>query len=129
MVTILYIEDNEDNITWFVAPIAAKRLRGPPSARERRRRLVQAKSRAPALISGGPRATGHRRLGSYVAVALGGTGNCGCPLIALSCPPVWPEDREAKHSRRGAMISIAKPVDFPHLINRIEILLRTSRRP
>jgi two-component system cell cycle response regulator DivK len=94
-------------------------------ARDGAEGLVQAKSRAPALILvdlglpviDGWEDTRQLRLAPETAAV---------PIIALSAHAM-PEDRE-RALAAGCNDFIAKPVDFPHLINRIEILLRTKSK-
>lgn len=124
MVRILYIEDNEDNIYMM-----ARRLRRKGHevliARDGAEGLVQAKSRAPALILvdlGLPVIDGWevaRQLRTAPETA-------AVPIIALSAHAM-PEDRERAFAA-GCDDFIAKPVDFPRLIDRIDVLLRAKSK-
>ena len=124
MVKILYIEDNEDNI-YVVSRRLQRKGYEVLIARDGAEGLVQAKSRAPALILvdlglpviDGWEVTWQLRLAPETA---------DVPIIALSAHAM-PEDRE-RALAAGCNDFIAKPVDFPHLINRIEILLRTKSK-
>jgi len=124
MVKILYIEDNEDNI-YVVSRRLQRKGYEVLIARDGAEGLVQAKSRAPALILvdlglpviDGWEVTWQLRLAPETAAV---------PIIALSAHAM-PEDRE-RALAAGCDDFIAKPVDFPHLINRIEILLRTKSK-
>jgi CheY-like chemotaxis protein len=124
MVKILYIEDNEDNI-YVVSRRLQRKGYEVLIARDGAEGLVQAKSRAPALILvdlglpviDGWEVTRQLRLAPETAAV---------PIIALSAHAM-PEDRE-RALAAGCNDFIAKPVDFPHLINRIEILLRTKSK-
>jgi CheY-like chemotaxis protein len=124
MVKILYIEDNEDNI-YVVSRRLQRKGYEVLIARDGAEGLVQAKSRAPALILvdlglpviDGWEVTWQLRLAPETAAV---------PIIALSAHAM-PEDRE-RALAAGCNDFIAKPVDFPHLINRIEILLRTKSK-
>ena len=124
MVEILYIEDNEDNIY-----MTSRRLQRKGYevliARDGAEGLVQAKSRVPALILvdlGLPVIDGWevtRQLRAAPETA-------AIPIIALSAHAM-PEDRERAFAA-GCDDFIAKPVDFPRLIDRIDVLLRTKSR-
>lgn len=124
MVEILYIEDNEDNIY-----MTSRRLQRKGYevliARDGAEGLVQAKSRVPALILvdlGLPVIDGWevtRQLRAAPETA-------AIPIIALSAHAM-PEDRERAFAA-GCDDFIAKPVDFPRLIDRIDALLRTKSR-
>ena len=124
MVKILYIEDNEDNI-YVVSRRLQRKGYEVLIARDGAEGLVQAKSRAPALILvdlglpviDGWEVTRQLRVAPETAAV---------PIIALSAHAM-PEDRE-RALAAGCNDFIAKPVDFPHLINRIEILLRTKSK-
>jgi two-component system cell cycle response regulator DivK len=124
MVKILYIEDNEDNI-YVVSRRLQRKGYEVLIARDGAEGLVQAKSRAPALILvdlglpviDGWEVTRQLRVAPETAAV---------PIIALSAHAM-PEDRE-RALAVGCNDFIAKPVDFPHLINRIEILLRTKSK-
>jgi len=124
MVKILYIEDNEDNIYMM-----SRRLRRKGYevliARDGAEGLAQAKSRAPALILvdlglpviDGWEVTRQLRVAPETAAV---------PIIALSAHAM-PEDRERAFAA-GCDDFIAKPVDFPRLIDRIDVLLRTKSK-
>ena len=94
-------------------------------ARDGAEGLAQAKSRAPALILvdlglpviDGWEVTRQLRVAPETAAV---------PIIALSAHAM-PEDRE-RALAAGCNDFIAKPVDFPCLINRIEVLLRTKSK-
>jgi len=124
MVKILYIEDNEDNI-YVVSRRLQRKGYEVLIARDGAEGLVQAKSRAPALILvdlglpviDGWEVTWQLRLAPETAAV---------PIIALSAHAM-PEDRE-RALAAGCNDFIAKPVDFPRLINRIEVLLRTKSK-
>jgi len=124
MVEILYIEDNEDNI-YVVSRRLQRKGYEVLIARDGAEGLVQAKSRAPALILvdlglpviDGWEVTRQLRLAPETAAV---------PIIALSAHAM-PEDRE-RALAAGCNDFIAKPVDFPRLINRIEVLLRTKSK-
>jgi two-component system, cell cycle response regulator DivK len=124
MVKILYIEDNEDNI-YVVSRRLQRKGYEVLIARDGAEGLVQAKSRAPALILvdlglpviDGWEVTRQLRVAPETAAV---------PIIALSAHAM-PEDRE-RALAAGCNDFIAKPVDFPHLINRIEVLLRTKSK-
>ncbi|MFB9266681.1 response regulator [Bradyrhizobium erythrophlei] len=120
MAEILYIEDNEDNIYMM-----SRRLRRKGYevliARDGAEGLTQARNRAPALILvdlGLPVIDGWevtRQLRATPETA-------SLPIIALSAHAM-PEDRERAFAA-GCDDFIAKPVDFPRLIDRIDVLLR-----
>jgi CheY-like chemotaxis protein len=124
MVKILYIEDNDDNI-YVVSRRLQRKGYEVLIARDGAEGLAQAKSRAPALILvdlglpviDGWEVTRQLRVAPETAAV---------PIIALSAHAM-PEDRE-----RGLAAEcndfIAKPIDFPRLINRIEVLLRTKSK-
>lgn len=124
MVEILYIEDNEDNLY-----MVSRRLRRKGYevliARDGAEGLAQAKSSAPALILmdlGLPVIDGWevtRQLRAAPETA-------DVPIIALSAHAM-PEDRERAFAA-GCDDFIAKPVDFPRLIDRIDVLLRAKSK-
>jgi two-component system, cell cycle response regulator DivK len=124
MVEILYIEDNEDNIY-----MTSRRLQRKGYevliARDGAEGLVQAKSRVPALILvdlGLPVIDGWE----VTRQLRGAPETAAIPIIALSAHAM-PEDRERAFAA-GCDDFIAKPVDFPRLIDRIDVLLRTKSR-
>ena len=94
-------------------------------ARDGAEGLVQAKSRAPALILvdlglpviDGWEVTRQLRVAPETAAV---------PVIALSAHAM-PEDRERAFAA-GCDDFIAKPVDFPRLIDRIDVLLRAKSK-
>jgi two-component system cell cycle response regulator DivK len=124
MVKILYIEDNEDNLY-----MVSRRLRRKGYevliARDGAEGLAQAKSSAPALILmdlglpviDGWEVTRQLRVAPETAAI---------PIIALSAHAM-PEDRERAFAA-GCDDFIAKPVDFPRLIDRIDVLLRAKSK-
>jgi len=124
MVKILYIEDNEDNI-YVVSRRLQRKGYEVLIARDGAEGLAQAKSRAPALILvdlglpviDGWEVTRQLRVTPETAAV---------PIIALSAHAM-PEDRE-RALAAGCDDFMAKPVDFPRLINRIEVLLRTKSK-
>ncbi|MBR1132769.1 response regulator [Bradyrhizobium iriomotense] len=123
MVRILYIEDNEDNIYMM-----SRRLRRKGHevliARDGAEGLVQAKSRAPALILvdlGLPVIDGWE-VARQLRVA---PETAAVPIIALSAHAM-PEDRKRAFAA-GCDDFLAKPVDFPRLIDRIDVLLRAKK--
>jgi two-component system, cell cycle response regulator DivK len=124
MVEILYIEDNEDNIY-----MTSRRLQRKGYevliARDGAEGLVQAKSRVPALILvdlGLPVIDGWE----VTRQLRGAPETAAIPIIALSAHAM-PEDRERAFAA-GCDDFIAKPVDFPRLIDRIDVLLRRKSR-
>jgi two-component system cell cycle response regulator DivK len=124
MVKILYIEDNEDNI-YVVSRRLQRKGYEVLIARDGAEGLVQAKSRAPALILvdlglpviDGWEVTRQLRVAPKTAAI---------PIIALSAHAM-PEDRE-RALAAGCNDFIAKPVDFPRLIDRIDVLLRAKSK-
>ena len=124
MVKILYIEDNEDNI-YVVSRRLQRKGYEVLIARDGAEGLAQAKSRAPALILvdlglpviDGWEVTRQLRVAPETAAV---------PIIALSAHAM-PEDRE-RALAAGCNDFIAKPVDFPRLLDRIEVLLRTKSK-
>ena len=124
MVKILYIEDNDDNI-YVVSRRLQRKGYEVLIARDGAEGLAQAKSRAQALILvdlglpviDGWEVTRQLRVAPETAAV---------PIIALSAHAM-PEDRE-RALAAGCNDFIAKPVDFPRLINRIEVLLRTKSK-
>jgi CheY-like chemotaxis protein len=124
MAKILYIEDNEDNIY-----MVSRRLRRKGYevlvARDGAEGLAQAKSSAPALILmdlglpviDGWEVTRQLRMAPETA---------DVPIIALSAHAM-PEDRERAFAA-GCDDFITKPVDFPRLIDRIDVLLRAKSK-
>jgi two-component system cell cycle response regulator DivK len=124
MVKILYIEDNEDNI-YVVSRRLQRKGYEVLIARDGAEGLVLAKNRAPALILvdlGLPVIDGWevtRQLRAAPETA-------AVPIIALSAHAM-PEDRERAFAA-GCDDFIAKPVDFPRLIDRINVLLGRSPR-
>jgi len=124
MVKILYIEDNEDNI-YMMSRRLQRKSHEVLIARDGAEGLAQAKNWAPALVLvdlGLPVIDGWevtRQLRATPETA-------GLPIIALSAHAM-PEDRERAFAA-GCDDFIAKPVDFPRLIDRIEVLLRTKSR-
>ena len=124
MVKILYFEDNEDNIYMMSRRLQRKGYE-VLIARDGAESLVQAKSRAPALILvdlGLPVLDGWevtRQLRAAPETA-------AVPIVALSAHAM-PEDRQRAFAA-GCDDFIAKPVDFPRLVDRIDVLLRRSRR-
>ena len=124
MVKILYIEDNEDNI-YVVSRRLQRKGYEVLIARDGAEGLAQAKSRVPALILmdlGLPVIDGWdvtRRLRVAPETA-------AVPIIALSAHAM-PEDRE-RALAAGCDDFMAKPVDFPRLLDRIEVLLRAKSK-
>jgi CheY-like chemotaxis protein len=124
MVKILYIEDNEDNI-YVVSRRLQRKGYEVLIARDGAEGLAQAKSRAPALILvdlglpviDGWEVTRQLRVAPETAAI---------PIIALSAHAM-PEDRE-RALAAGCNDFIAKPVDFPRLIDRIDVLLRAKSK-
>jgi len=124
MVRILYIEDNEDNI-YMMSRRLQRKGHEVLIARDGAEGLVQAKSRAPALILvdlglpviDGWEVTRQLRVAPETAAV---------PVIALSAHAM-PEDRERAFAA-GCDDFIAKPVDFPRLIDRIDVLLRAKSK-
>ena len=124
MVEILYIEDNEDNI-YVVSRRLQRKGYEVLIARDGAEGLAQAKSRAPALILvdlglpviDGWEVTWQLRLAPETAAV---------PIIALSAHAM-PEDRE-RALAAGCNDFIAKPADFPRLIDRIDVLLRAKSK-
>jgi two-component system cell cycle response regulator DivK len=124
MAKILYIEDNEDNIY-----MASRRLQRKGHevliARDGAEGLAQARSAAPALILvdlGLPVIDGWevtRQLRAAPETA-------AVPIIALSAHAMV-EDRE-RALAAGCNDFIAKPIDFPLLLDRIEDLLGRKRK-
>ena len=124
MVEILYIEDNEDNIY-----MTSRRLQRKGYevliARDGAEGLVQAKSRVPALILvdlGLPVIDGWE----VTRQLRGAPETAAIPIIALSAHAM-PEDRERAFAA-GCDDFIAKPVDFPRLIDRIDVLLSAKSK-
>ena len=124
VVKILYIEDNDDNI-YVVSRRLQRKGYEVLIARDGAEGLAQAKSGAPALILvdlGLPVIDGWevtRQLRAAPETA-------AVPIIALSAHAM-PEDRE-RALAAGCNDFIAKPVDFPRLINRIEVLLKAKSK-
>jgi CheY-like chemotaxis protein len=124
MVKILYIEDNEDNI-YVVSRRLQRKGYEVLIARDGAEGLVQAKSRAPALILvdlglpviDGWEVTRQLRVAPETAAV---------PIIALSAHAM-PEDRERAFAA-GCDDFITKPVDFARLIDRIDVLLRAKSK-
>src|SRR5262245_37748351 len=119
MVKILYIEDNEDNI-YMVSRRLQRKGYEVLIARDGAEGLAQAKSRVPALILvdlGLPVIDGWevtRQLRDAPETA-------AVPIIALSAHAM-PEDRERAFAV-GCYDFFAKSVNFPRLIDRIDVLL------
>jgi two-component system, cell cycle response regulator DivK len=124
MVKILYIEDNEDNI-YMVSRRLQRKGYEVLIARDGAEGLAQAKSRVPALILvdlGLPVIDGWevtRQLREAPETA-------AVPIIALSAHAM-PEDRERAFAA-GCDDFFAKPVNFPRLIDRIDVLLRAKSK-
>ena len=124
MVKILYIEDNEDNI-YVVSRRLQRKGYEVLIARDGAEGLAQAKSWAPALILmdlGLPVIDGWevtRQLRATPETA-------AVPIIALSAHAM-PQDRE-RALAAGCDDFMAKPVDFPRLLDRIEVLLRARSK-
>ena len=124
MVRILYIEDNEDNI-YMMSRRLQRKGHEVLIARDGAEGLVQAKSRAPALILvdlglpviDGWEVTRQLRMAPETAAV---------PVIALSAHAM-PEDRERAFAA-WCDDFIAKPVDFPRLIDRIDVLLSAKSK-
>jgi CheY-like chemotaxis protein len=124
MAKILYIEDNDDNIY-----VASRRLQRKGYevliARDGAEGLAQATSRAPALIlvdlglpvMDGWEVTRQLRAAPETAAV---------PIIALSAHAM-PEDRE-RALAAGCNNFVAKPIDFPRLLDLIEVLLRAKSK-
>jgi CheY-like chemotaxis protein len=119
MVKILYIEDNEDNIYMM-----SRRLHRSGYevlvARDGAEGLAQAKSQVPDLILmdlGLPVLDGWEVTQQLRAAP----ETAAVPIIALSAHAMA-EDRE-RALAVGCNDFIAKPTDFPHLLDRIETLL------
>lgn len=124
MVKILYIEDNEDNI-YMMSRRLQRRGHEVLIARDGAEGLAQAKTQVPAVILvdlGLPVIDGWE-----VARQLRATPETAAlPIIALSAHAM-PEDRERAFAA-GCDDFIAKPVDFPRLIDRIGVLLTAKSR-
>jgi CheY-like chemotaxis protein len=124
MVKILYIEDNEDNI-YMVSRRLQRKGYEVLIARDGAEGLAQAKSWVPALILvdlGLPVIDGWevtRQLREAPETA-------AVPIIALSAHAM-PEDRERAFAA-GCDDFFAKPVNFPRLIDRIDVLLRAKSK-
>ena len=124
MVKILYIEDNEDTI-YVVSRRLQRKGYEVLIARDGAEGLAQAKNRAPALILvdlGLPVIDGWE-----VTRQLRATPETApVPIIALSAHAM-PQDRE-RALAAGCDDFMAKPVDFPRLLDRIEVLLRARSK-
>ena len=124
MVKILYIEDNEDNI-YMMSRRLQRKGHEVLIARDGAEGLLQAKNLGPALILvdlGLPVIDGWevtRQLRRTPETA-------ALPIIALSAHAMS-EDRERAFAA-GCDDFIAKPVDFPRLIDRIGVLLTKKSR-
>ncbi|MES5485173.1 response regulator [Bradyrhizobium sp. INPA03-11B] len=124
MVKILYIEDNEDNV-YMMSRRLQRKGHEVLIARDGAEGLLQAKNLGPALILvdlGLPVIDGWevtRQLRRTPETA-------ALPIIALSAHAM-PEDRERAFAA-GCDDFIAKPVDFPRLIDRIGVLLTKKPR-
>lgn len=124
MVKILYIEDNEDNI-YMVSRRLQRKGYDVLVARDGAEGLTQAKSWVPGLILvdlGLPIIDGWevtRQLREAPETA-------AVPIIALSAHAM-PEDRERAFAA-GCDDFFAKPVNFPRLIDRIDVLLRAKSK-
>ncbi|MBR0717799.1 response regulator [Bradyrhizobium liaoningense] len=122
MVRILYIEDNEDNI-YMVSRRLHRKGYEVLVARDGTEGLAQAKAQVPDLILmdlGLPVLDGWevtRQLRQAPETA-------AIPIVALSAHAM-PEDRE-RALAAGCNDFIAKPTDFPHLLDRIKALLRAK---
>lgn len=120
MVKILYIEDNEDNI-YLVSRRLHRKGYEVVVARDGAEGLARVKSQVPDLILmdlGLPVIDGWevtRRLRAAPETA-------AVPIVALSAHAM-PEDRE-RALVAGCNDFIAKPTNFPRLLDRIETLLR-----
>ncbi|SDJ53203.1 Response regulator receiver domain-containing protein [Bradyrhizobium sp. Rc2d] len=120
MAKILYIEDNEDNI-YMVSRRLHRKGYEVLVARDGAEGLAQARSHVPDLILmdlGLPVLDGWevtRQLRAAPETA-------AVPIVALSAHAM-PEDRE-RALAAGCNDFIAKPTDFPRLLDRIEALLR-----
>lgn len=120
MVKILYVEDNEDNIY-----VVSRRLRRNGYevivARDGAEGLAQVKSQVPDLVLmdlGLPVIDGWE----VTRQLRGAAETAAIPIIALSAHAM-PEDRE-RALAAGCDDFIAKPTNFPRLLDRIEALLR-----
>lgn len=119
MVKILYIEDNEDNIYMMSRRLHRKGY-DVLVARDGAEGLAQAKSQAPDLILmdlglpvlDGWEVTQQLRMAPETAAV---------PIIALSAHAMQ-EDRE-RALAAGCNDFVAKPTNFPLLLDRIETLL------
>jgi len=124
MAKILYIEDNEDN-TYVMARRLQRKGHEVLIARDGAEGLAQANSQAPALILvdlGLPVLDGWE-----VARQLRNTAETAAvPIIAVSAHAM-PEDRE-RALAAGCDDFFAKPIDFPLLLDRIEVLLGGERK-
>ena len=124
MVKILYIEDNEDNI-YMMSRRLQRKGHEVLIARDGAEGLLQAKNLGPALILvdlGLPVIDGWevtRQLRRTPETA-------ALPIIALSAHAMS-EDRERAFAA-GCHDFIAKPADFPRLIDRIGVLLTKKSR-
>ncbi|OAE99606.1 two-component system response regulator [Bradyrhizobium centrolobii] len=124
MVKILYIEDNEDNI-YMVSRRLHRKGYDVLVARDGEEGLALVKSQVPDLILmdlGLPVIDGWevtRQLRAAPETA-------AVPIIALSAHAM-PEDRE-RALAAGCNDFIAKPTNFPRLLDRIEALLRERPR-
>jgi two-component system, cell cycle response regulator DivK len=124
MVKILYIEDNEDNI-YMVSRRLLRKGYEVVIARDGAEGLAQVASQAPDLIlmdlglpvTDGWEVTRQLRAAPETAAV---------PIIALSAHAM-PEDRE-RALAAGCNDFIAKPTNFPRLLDRIEALLKGRRR-
>jgi two-component system cell cycle response regulator DivK len=124
MAKVLYIEDNEDNI-YMVSRRLHRKGYEVLVARDGAEGLVQAKNQVPDLILmdlGLPVLDGWevtRQLRAAPETA-------AIPIVALSAHAM-PEDRE-RALAAGCNDFIAKPTDFPRLLDRIEALLRARSK-
>ncbi|WP_253609988.1 MULTISPECIES: response regulator [unclassified Bradyrhizobium] len=120
MVKILYIEDNEDNI-YMVSRRLRRKGYEVVVARDGAEGLARAKSQLPDLILmdlGLPVIDGWevtRRLRAAPETAT-------VPIVALSAHAM-PEDRE-RALASGCDDFVTKPTNFPHLLDRIEALVK-----
>jgi two-component system cell cycle response regulator DivK len=124
MTTILYVEDNEDNIYMlskrlqregFEMDIARTGGEGVAMAREALPDLIIMDLVLPEMD------------GFQAALQLrSGSDTCHIPIIALSAS-VLPEDRQ-RAIDAGCDDFETKPVDFPRLLMKIEQLLQAAER-
>ena len=122
MTTILYVEDNEDNIYMF-----SKRLQregfGVDIARTGSEGVVMAHETLPDLIIMDlvlPEMDGFQAAKQLRS----GSDTCHIPIIALSAS-VLPEDRQ-RAIDAGCDDFETKPVDFPRLLMKLERLLQAG---